>query len=373
MKYISTLTTLLVGISSFAQIYTPGGSVQATTSGSGVGIGTATPSAPLAIHSSGTSALKIQVTNSPIPSPPSGLGGSSSSVSYPIELLFSNPLTIPPTTESVRMRLSASGSLFLGSDFSGFPTGNNRLNVLGTAAFFGTPANYLGFGYSGQIGQVLYWNGGSNTASQKLVIAHGAGVTSTPLSPRTDILTLLPNGNVGIMNTQPGARLSVNDNNVDNSGPTGQVNGIRINNNGVRSHDYALEVNTGHGTILSLSNAGEVFIGRGLNREPIGNYSLWVEKGIRAESLRVDIASSNGWADYVFDEDYEMMSLEELKAYIEERGHLPGVPTQEEVEKDGIDTAEMIAVLLKHVEELNLRIIELNERLIESNRGHSQD
>jgi hypothetical protein len=59
------------------------------------------------------------------------------------------------------------------------------------------------------------------------------------------------------------------------------------------------------------------------------------------------------------------MSIEDLNSYIRKNKHLPEIPTQEDVNNDGIDLGEMNAKLLLKVEELTLYIIELNKRITE--------
>jgi hypothetical protein len=59
------------------------------------------------------------------------------------------------------------------------------------------------------------------------------------------------------------------------------------------------------------------------------------------------------------------MSIEDLNIYIKENKHLPEIPTQEDVNNDGVDLGEMNAKLLLKVEELTLYIIELNKRITE--------
>ena len=88
------------------------------------------------------------------------------------------------------------------------------------------------------------------------------------------------------------------------------------------------------------------------------------QRRIRTEKIRVDIAADNGWADYVFDDDYEMISITELEAFIAKYKHLPNVPSEQKVKENGIDLAEMNAVLLRQVEELTLRNIEMENRLM---------
>jgi hypothetical protein len=88
---------------------------------------------------------------------------------------------------------------------------------------------------------------------------------------------------------------------------------------------------------------------------------MYVQGGIRTERIRVDVANLNGWADYVFEEGYQLMPTEELEAFIKEHKHLPGVPSAQEVVENGIDLADMNRILLEKIEELTLRVIELEK------------
>jgi hypothetical protein len=55
------------------------------------------------------------------------------------------------------------------------------------------------------------------------------------------------------------------------------------------------------------------------------------------------------------------MSLQEVDAYIQANGHLPGMPSSAEVEKDGVDVGEIQAKTLEKVEELTLHLIRLED------------
>ena len=107
--------------------------------------------------------------------------------------------------------------------------------------------------------------------------------------------------------------------------------------------------------IGNFSNLPQAFITN-------ADYQLIVKRGIRTEKVRVDIASVKNWADYVFEDDYKLMSLKELDQYIKANGHLPNIPTSEEVVKDGVDLGEMNSKLLEKVEELTLHTIDLNKK-----------
>jgi hypothetical protein len=94
-------------------------------------------------------------------------------------------------------------------------------------------------------------------------------------------------------------------------------------------------------------------------------YRLFVQDGIRTEKVKIDVASANNWADYVFKKEYKLRSLEEVEKHIEENGHLPNIPSAEDVVKNGINVAEMDAKLLEKIEELTLTLysIEQNKKL----------
>ncbi|MGV3764541.1 MAG: hypothetical protein ACO1NW_00360 [Chitinophagaceae bacterium] len=87
-------------------------------------------------------------------------------------------------------------------------------------------------------------------------------------------------------------------------------------------------------------------------------YKLFVEEGIRTRKVKVDQAS---WADFVFAPSYRLRSLHELKSFINQHRHLPDVPSEKEVIKNGQDLGEMNKILLQKIEELTLYAIEQDE------------
>lgn len=90
------------------------------------------------------------------------------------------------------------------------------------------------------------------------------------------------------------------------------------------------------------------------------DYNLFVTKGIRTEKVKVDIASTNGWADFVFDSSYIIMPMPELLQYLQLNKHLPDVPTENEVRRNGLDVAQTQKLLLQKIEELTLYVLQLN-------------
>ena len=102
-----------------------------------------------------------------------------------------------------------------------------------------------------------------------------------------------------------------------------------------------------------------------------GNYKMYVTGGILTQKLRVADPSSSYWADFVFSRNYSLISLAQLNLFIEQNGHLPEIPTALEVQKNGIDVAEITGKLLQKIEELTLYIIQQDERIKKlEERGH---
>jgi hypothetical protein len=69
--------------------------------------------------------------------------------------------------------------------------------------------------------------------------------------------------------------------------------------------------------------------------------------------------------DYVFEEDYQLMPLEELDSFIREHKHLPGVASAEEVKREGLDLGGSQLSVLEKVEELTLYTLQQHEQLLQ--------
>jgi len=113
---------------------------------------------------------------------------------------------------------------------------------------------------------------------------------------------------------------------------------------------------------LHNSNNGKVVIGTGINSFP-GDFQLYVKGGILTERVRVAVANSERWADYVFENGYQLMSLHNVEKHINYYHHLPNVPSAEQMVKSGMDVMETSAKLLEKIEELTLYMIKANKQI----------
>ncbi len=106
---------------------------------------------------------------------------------------------------------------------------------------------------------------------------------------------------------------------------------------------------------------GDVLIGDN-PRLPSG-YKLYVEGAVIATKFKAELVSN--WSDFVFDDNYDLITIKELESFIKTHNHLPEMPSAEEVKQDGVDLVEMDARLLQKIEELTLYIID-QQKIIEA-------
>lgn len=67
--------------------------------------------------------------------------------------------------------------------------------------------------------------------------------------------------------------------------------------------------------------------------------------------------------DYVFEDDYKLMPLDELRVFIEKEKHLPDMPAEAEVKNRGVELGGTQMALLKKIEELTLYIINQHRKI----------
>nr|WP_315421953.1 hypothetical protein [uncultured Pedobacter sp.] len=116
-----------------------------------------------------------------------------------------------------------------------------------------------------------------------------------------------------------------------------------------------LDINYGTLHALTVHHAGNVGIGI---MNPTSK--LEVNGNIRAKEIKVEAAN---WPDYVFDQDYKILGLNELDAYIKANKHLPDMPSSKDAEANGVELGEMNKLLLKKIEELTLHLIEKDKEI----------
>ena len=125
--------------------------------------------------------------------------------------------------------------------------------------------------------------------------------------------------------------------------------------------------NTGETTINNSGSGSSLIINNGAgNAFVVNNHSgykiMQLEDNGTLQTREVKV-NTNDWPDYVFDEDYELDSLQHIANYIKENGHLPGVPSANEIEQDGLNIGDMQNTQMEMLEQIYLYLIELNQRI----------
>jgi len=95
-----------------------------------------------------------------------------------------------------------------------------------------------------------------------------------------------------------------------------------------------------------------------INCEDPGSFTLAVEGSVGAREIKV---TQSPWPDYVFEKDYQLPPLSDLKGLLDENKHLPGIPKAAEIEKNGLNLGEMQSLSMEKIEELYLYVLQLHD------------
>jgi hypothetical protein len=156
-----------------------------------------------------------------------------------------------------------------------------------------------------------------------------------------------------------GIRISAGSNNwatiaLGSTGDSGTGENVwsihRTNNN-----DFSISRNSPDGANgMVITKSGNIGLGT-INPQS----KLEVAGTIRSKEVKIE---ATGWSDFVFDKNYDLPKLSDVEKHINEKQHLPGIPSEKEVLENGISVGEMQAKLLQKIEELTLYIIEQDKQ-----------
>ena len=198
----------------------------------------------------------------------------------------------------------------------------------------------------------------TSTATGALVVSGGTGISRNLwIGENADIAGTTTIGNSLIVETAGVTRLLNNSqSNSINTGALRVTGGVGVGRNLNVGENLDVDGNT---HINGITRIGTLNMPAFAGGEPTANYHLFVAGGILTEEVLVNV----GWADFVFEKDYKLRSLEETASYIEENGHLPDIPSAEEIERQGLPLASNAVNQQIKIEEIFLHLIELNNQI----------
>ncbi len=131
---------------------------------------------------------------------------------------------------------------------------------------------------------------------------------------------------------------------------------IDENGNGVSNIQGFNVYNRNNKSLLTVKESdGNVGIGT-----TTPDSKLTVAGNIHAQEVKVTIAAG---ADFVFEDNYKLPSLEKLESFIKTNKHLPEIASEKEMQNNGLQLAEMNIKLLQKIEEVTLYTIEQEKQL----------
>jgi hypothetical protein len=75
-------------------------------------------------------------------------------------------------------------------------------------------------------------------------------------------------------------------------------------------------------------------------------------------------------SDYVFEDDYNLRTLDEVETHISQSKHLPGIPSEANIQEwRDLSMGDKDRLLLEKIEELTLYTLQLNKRIEELERN----
>jgi hypothetical protein len=206
-------------------------------------------------------------------------------------------------------------------------------------------------------------------------------------------LTVLNGGNVGIGNINPSEMLDVG------SKSNAVANYVRINgltgtpNTELGGIKFYNAVSTGFEIARIAVGMGTTYVDDGYLTFSVGNTGTFPEAMRITQGGNVGVGTTTpdqllsvngtihskevlvntaGFPDYVFKPAYHLPTLVEVKTYIDQNHHLPDMPAEAEVIKNGLKVGETEGLLTKKVEELTLYLIE-KDRQVEDLHATNQN
>ncbi|AZA90453.1 Uncharacterised protein [Chryseobacterium nakagawai] len=176
-------------------------------------------------------------------------------------------------------------------------------------------------------------------------------------------MIIADNGNVGIGNASPQAKLDVEGGINIAAGSPIQLGG-NTSSHGLKYKRQNSDNSLLDGPFLYGWTGGALGIKKGdiefnvLNWKESGNVAI--QGKLEAKDV---VITQTPTADYVFASDYHLRGIKDLGRFINENKHLPEIPSAKEMTDTGLSVADFQIKLLQKIEEMSLYIISLDKEI----------
>jgi len=229
---------------------------------------------------------------------------------------------------------------------------------------FTSDLSTAGLGYTAANDEdVVHKTGDETIAGTKIITGNlGLGINPTTKLDLEGDFGIYGGQGIKIRNTNANgySELVFNNNNAQSEGAfvfgyggTGTANA----NQGYFWNRRNAEILFGTNNLERVRITGNGYVGIGTGNATLVN-ALTVNGNILTKGIKVNPESV---PDYVFKPEYKLRPLEEVERFVKANSHLPEVPSESEVKKNGLELGEMSTTLLKKVEELTLYLIEIKK------------
>ena len=204
------------------------------------------------------------------------------------------------------------------------------------------------------------WDVAGNEAGFFVRDINGGSTLPFRILPDADSETLVISGEfVGIGTTNPNDKLDIYTATDDNVG-------LELSNN-ASATEWVIQLN--QSTDLAAPN-GLAFTRKGTG---VREMQITDVGDLEIEGDFISNGTTLNVPDYVFADDYNLMPLDKVAAFIEKNSHLPNVPSANEINSSGkLNVVDMQMRLLEKIEELTLYTLEQQELIERLNVDHKK-